>query len=127
MKRYVFKVEDFIGSGQCIIKTNDPHIINDGYLSTIIYKIGYLFGEDFENNNLRRAFPLLISIADGWTINGHYIKNNEGRTVFKKWMDKKDLVDFLNNNPYNEFYRPASKEEIIRVINYQGNRFFKQN
>lgn len=108
-----FVVNDFEGSGQYIVRSKDRAILNTGYLSTILYKVGYIHLRE-------KAIVTKISMSDGLTQTGYYIENE-----FIEFSDttlngaKQKFVDYLNNNPYADTYRFATNEELLRVVNYQ--------
>ena len=128
-----FKTKDIKGAGHYLVRQdkNDDgtlvtHIQDTGYLSTIMYKIGYSHGNKTEGQS-----TLLISMSDGWTQDGHFVKDpkdpkNSDKWEYVKWVsDKKgtkqggrDLfVDHLNNDETE--YRFATREEIVRCVMHQ--------
>lgn len=106
----VFKVKDFDGAGQYIVrgsKKYDFEVFTDGgRASTFIYKIGYSHEvrRDKEGKNIKEGKYFVISIADGWS-----------------WRvgTKEELVEHLNNNPNGDKYRWATEEELILIIKAQ--------
>lgn len=118
-----FKVEDFSGSGQYLVRTDKKHVEDTGYLSTIMYKVGYM-----HNNNLVQHGEYnnycLISMSDGWTRDGYFEKNGSENTrdwTYKAYIDKNVFVEYLNTR--NETYRFATQEEVVRVVMYQSSRW----
>jgi len=101
---YTFTEQDFNGSGQYLIRGKKGKELevfkNGGRLSTFMYKVGYIMEKG--NNNYA-----LMSMSDGW--------------ILPKGS-KSALVKYLNDNPYNDKYRFATKEEVIMVIESQNNR-----
>lgn len=130
-KQTIFTPEDFKGAGQYIVreglqKDKHPNISDTGYLSTVMYKIGYL-------QKFREGLPssryVLISVSDGLITEGYFsnTKNEDGSSADMskwKWNDfgaetsdqsKQNLCDYLNENYYKETFRFATNEELIRV------------
>ena len=134
-KQTIFKPEDFDGAGQYIVresanKINSPHFYDTGFLSTVMYKIGYMHkSKSIHSNNLY----ILISMSDGLSLPGYYTntKDAEGKFIdASQWIftefsgesnydAKVKLCEFLNNNPHKETYRFATEEELIRVAAHQ--------
>jgi len=126
-----FTIEDFIGSGQYLVREKENKFITDtGFLSTIMYKVG------FDNNNLEIGtggqITNLISMSDGWTRCFYFLNNEDGTTNFNKkviWQNteelgshqgKQRLCDYLNNSELSQEMRFATQEEIVRVVMYQS-------
>lgn len=57
-----FTAKDFDGAGQYLVRTTENYIKDTGFLSTIMYKVGYMHGR-----RRKGQVTLLISMADGWT------------------------------------------------------------
>jgi len=130
-----FTVKDFEGAGQYLVRATKDFIENTGYLTTIMYKVGYMHGEGRKGQK-----TLLISMADGWSNDRTYItKDAEGKklTDTEDWIkiiwrtDKKAnppvtgkqlFVDYLNIHAEQE-YRFATQEEIVRVVASQNWRW----
>ncbi len=133
-KQTIFKPKDFEGSGQYIvkettIKERTPMVERSGYLSTVMFKIGYI----------KEAIPkkhtcCLIYMSDGLIMTGYYsnTRTKEGEPIHdvSKWIRndfsgeyadeaKEKLCEYLNNNPYGDTYRFATNEEVVRVIMHQ--------
>jgi hypothetical protein len=92
-KKYIENVEDIV-TGAYIVRQQDKneHIADTGYLSTIMYKIGYSLSPIHELAK--------ISMADGW---------------IKLYETKEEaFVSFKTGN-----YRYATPEEVLRVVAYQ--------
>lgn len=134
-KQTIFKPEDFDGAGQYVVresknKINSPHFYDTGYLSTVMYKIGYMhMSKSIQCSNLY----ILISMSDGLSLPGYYTntKDAEGNsTDSSTWTftefsgednyeAKSKLCEFFNNNPHGNTYRFATNEELIRVAAHQ--------
>lgn len=102
-----FEEKDFEGAGQYLVRTTDAHVEETGYLSTILYKVGYCHDK---KPKLENGGYNLISMADGWT-NGDYTK--------------KELVEALNGRSLDQRMRFATKLEVLRVIEYQSSRWIE--
>lgn len=144
MKRYTFKPEDFEGAGQYLVRVHPthkknrngkPHVIDTGYLSTIMYKVGYI--NNIEKIGNGKQLTCLVSMADGWIRFCHYITKDaqgneiEDSSIWKVvyWQGRLDsdpvtkrdsFIDYLNKEDHE--YRFASQEEVIRVILSQSHR-----
>lgn len=133
-KQTIFKPEDFYGSGQYLIRENSqklisPYIADTGYLSTIMYKVGYLIDHQGSGAEL-----CLISMSDGLVRSSYatiepdihgtkYVHHKFSGTSVNEAELK--LCEYLNNEPqpHASTYRMATVEEVIRVVLYQrGNR-----
>lgn len=118
-----FKVTDFDGAGQYIVRTKDKHIVDTGFLSTIMFKIGYQHTRNLIQHGEYNNY-CIIAMSDGWTKDGWFDKNGSENTkdwTYKAFIDKQVLVDWLNSN--NESYRFATQEEVVRVVMYQSDRW----
>lgn len=133
-----FKPEDFDGSGQYIIRNDKPanNFINVGFMSTILYKVGYVHG------NRSRDFAhaiIKVAMSDGWTQMGHYNKNGftgnpqqPDKWTYIPWTSsfdessiiaKQKFCDYLNDSELCEKeYRFATHEEVMRVVLYQKSK-----
>ncbi len=135
-KQTIFKPEDFDGAGHYIIretsnKENSPHIMDSGYLSTIMMKVGWSQGTRIEK--IHSNIYCLIDMSDGLVKEGYFsnTKNEQGESIeTDKWIRntfsgttgyeaKQRLCNYLNNNLYNETFRFATNEEVVRVIMHQ--------
>ena len=137
-----FEQKHFDGAGQYLVRmsTKEVHCnkednedkfegyINTSYLSTIMYKVGYITNNDNIGNG--NQLICLTSMADGWTRYCHYAgKMPDGSTDFDSkvyWNrsgegQKNIFVDYLNNNPQE--YRFATQEEVVRVVLSQSHRW----
>jgi len=135
-KQTIFTPEDLEGAGQYIIKEtinkeNSPHILDTGYLSTIMKKVGWVqkIREDRKDYSY-----ILIDMSDGLITEGYFTgtTNEDGSHNNKHnewvWNDfsadtsyqsKLNLCEYLNNSPYKETFRFATNEELIRVAAHQ--------
>jgi len=121
-----FTPEDFAGAGQYLIR-NDKEAgkyTDAGFMSTVMYKVGYLMGGGGLVDAELKNVPLLISMADGWTRCGFHIKNTDSdkRSIFVRWNSWQDLCDYLNTEESQEM-RFATQEEVVRVVMYQKLRW----
>ena len=122
-----FKEEDISGGGQYLIRLDanqraaisenkTPFVKDTGYLSTIMYKVGYLHNP---------PASCLIAMSDGWV---RYGEIKEGKLIpwetTSKSLGRTKLVNYLNNG--DEEYRFATQEEIVRVVMYQRGRWRNQ-
>lgn len=128
-----FTIEDFSGAGQYLVKIcpmqkkqqedGKPfHLSDTGFLSTIMYKVGYQHGHGPSNPST----SCLISMSDGWVSSGYFDKHSSENSQdweFLPWITKQQLCDYFNNNPHGEEYRFATQEEVVRVIMYQKYRW----
>lgn len=137
-KQTIFKPEDFDGSGQYIIrepinKLSTNYISDSGYLSTIMMKVGYSVSN--KKNYVGRSIYCLIDMSDGLVKEGYYTNTNtdKGKPIdVEKWIwnefsgnnnyeAKIKLCEYLNNNPFNQTFRFATNEELVRVVMHQRN------
>lgn len=136
-KQTIFTPDDFEGAGHYIVregtnKLTHPHIMDTGYLSTVMMKVGWNQGTRRENR--ANSIYCLIDMSDGLVKEG-YFTNTETETGERidteKWIwntfsgdknheAKQRLCDYLNNNPHKETYRFATTEEVVRVILQQS-------
>lgn len=141
-KQTVFTPKDFEGAGQYIVreginKVNYPYIMDTGYLSTVLMKIGWTHGTRREHTHSN--IYCLIDMSDGMVKEGYFTntKTETGESIdSEQWIwntfsgttnheAKTRLCEYLNNNPYGETYRMATNEEVIRVVAYQKHRCSK--
>ena len=139
-----FKVQDFEGSGQYLVRMGEdeikkrkkgliPGVESDSYLCTITYKVGYITN-NYKIGGTRGQITCLTAMSDGHVTLGHYItKRKDGTNIgiadWKKilWVtdenssNKQKFVDHLNDTDVNgaQEMRFATKEEIIRVVSYK--------
>ena len=124
-----FTTEDFSGAGQYLVRNDKPRngFVNTGFLSSVMYKVGYSHGTKFENRPDTGNVMLLISMSDGLSLHGHFLKNgNETDTskwTFVQWNGVQEFCDYLNNPELSQEYRFASQEEVVRVVMYQTSRW----
>ena len=133
-----FTMEDFSGAGQYLIRDRaKPGKYTDpGYMSTIMYKVGYVTNNDNIGNG--EQLTCLTSMADGWTQFNHYITEDEegNKLETKDWkkiywqgtrdnpkLGKQVFVDYLNNLEGSQELRFATQEEVVRVVMYQSSRW----
>jgi hypothetical protein len=134
-----FTTEDFNGAGQYLIRMcpaeiaaqNDPELtfygyIRTSYLSTIMYKVGYItniwgLGKDLSN------VYTLVAMSDGNVRLGYKDKKTKEWVLFQGEEDgvkgTQVLVDYLNNPELSQEYRFATQEEVVRVVMYQKSRW----
>ena len=115
-----FTTEDFKGSGQYLVYDRAKVYLDTGYLSTLMFKIGYLHGNNAKQRGQDNNY-CLVAMSDGWIIEG-YIPEGDDK-VFKSFTSKQDLVDYLNTVGLTEEYRFATQEEVVRVVMYQKGRW----
>jgi hypothetical protein len=139
-----FTIEDFSGAGQYLIRMSPEEIhkrsigepfrgySNTGYLSTIMYKVGWLV-DNYKIGN-GEQITALISMADGMIKTTNYTAKNAESNNYEKviWqgsngLGKQLLCDWLNNNQLSEEYRFATQEEVVRVVLYQKHRWRDQS
>ncbi len=138
-----FTIKDISGGGQYlvaitpvqeaqIINGETPHVRDTGFLSTIMFKIGYIHANtEFEDNR-----TCLTAMSDGWTRMGHLITDDkDGNSlatkdwIFVPWDNSvknntKPFIEFLNNDTHcTREMRFATEEEVVRVIMYQKHRW----
>lgn len=132
-KQTIFKPEDFDGAGQYIVretpnKVNSPHIVDSGYLSTVMTKVGWNQGTRREHRSSN--IYCLIDMSDGLVTEGYFTntKTETGESIeHEKWIwnefsgttnyeAKVKLCEYLNNNPHKETFRFATNEEVVRVV-----------
>ena len=132
----IFTPKDFEGAGQYIVreginKLNSRHILDTGYLSTVMMKVGWT--ERTRPDKGKYAY-VLVDMSDGLIKEGYFTgtRNEDGSSNndYTKWVwndfsddesykSKEKLCEYLNNNPYKETFRFATHEELIRVAAYQ--------
>lgn len=135
-KQTIFTPEDFDGCGQYIIressaKFNGDFISNTGYLSTIMYKIGY----SLCTRRDEKAIVSLIAMSDGLITEGYFTNTETApgqpcdtdKWIWNKFAGdnnfeaKSRLCEYLNNGPHKKTYRKATIEEVVRVVLNQRN------
>ncbi len=141
-----FTIKDFEGAGQYLVRMSPPEIhcqkenkefkgyVDTGYLSTIMYKIGYITN-NFNIGNGNQLITL-SSMADGWTRIGYYDeKEPDGSTKFDskvfwqkddddRYGGKRKLIEYLNDEKLSSSeYRFATQEEVVRVVLSQNWRW----
>lgn len=118
-----FKVEDFSGAGQYLVRTSDKHVYDTGFLSTVMYKIGYQHNKNLIQHGEYSNY-CIIAMSDGWTRDGYFEKNGSEDTkdwTYKAFVDKATLTQYLNE--CEESYRFATQEEVVRVVMCQSSRW----
>ena len=115
-----FTTEDFEGAGQYLVacRNTEPNgFTNTGFLSTIMYKIGYKHSSPELSLDVRRQTGsnnyCIVSMADGWTQDGYFITKDENGVKIEdttKWK----WVPFRGTD---------NKEEVVRVVLYQKSRW----
>jgi hypothetical protein len=101
------------------------HLCDSGFLSTIMYKVGYSHGNGFKHRPDEGHIVCKVSMADGWVDNGHFNKNGSTdpeQWNYIQWNGKQDFCDWLNITSRDE-YRFATQEEVVRVVMYQSSRW----
>ena len=140
-----FKTEDFNGAGQYLIrmspqeiyaKENNEHFrgyTDAGYLSTIMYKVGWLTN-NYDIGNGQQIYAL-IAMSDGMIQISNYKEvnpsnsNNWDKNIWQsdniEDIDggKRKMVDWLNNPELSCEYRFATQEEVVRVVLNQSSRW----
>lgn len=111
-----FELKDFEASGQYLVRSDSTQIEDDGYLSTIMYKVGYIHNV----GGSRNQHYCLISMSDGWVSNGEYSGDS-----FIPYDSKESFVRMINEREASQKLRMATKEEVLRVVNYQKNRWLE--
>ena len=141
-----FRKEDFAGGGQYLVRLTNEElkaneqgtkyqgVVNTGYLSTIMEKVGYIHGNpDVYNGG---QLITLTAMSDGWTRFmdfGPDVDKSDNKIQLDKrrkniWQTEGDssgtqkLCNFLNA-PYSQEVRFATQEEVIRVVAYQKHRW----
>jgi len=135
-----FTREDLSGAGQYLIRMGPkerhltekgedfPGYVNTSYLSTIMYKVGYITN-NWQIGGNTNQITTLVSMADGWTRHGHFItKNKEGKDLpTEKWVkvlwNKEVFCNYLNNPDLSAEFRFATQEEVVRVVLSQNWRW----
>ena len=135
-KQKIFTPEDFEGAGHYIVrepgtKLEKATIDRTGYLSTIMYKVGY----SQCTRRDEKALYCLIAMSDGLVREGYFTNtvSESGESIHvDKWIWNKfagensfealtRLCEYLNNGPHKETYRMATVEEVVRVVLHQRN------
>ena len=98
-KRVTFSGDDFIGSGQTIVRADVTRA--DGSVDKC-YKIGYTTNP---KGSIGDRFVTKTNMTDGWT------------TLHDS---KQSLAEYLNQHGVG--FRPATDEELADIVR-QGNRF----
>jgi hypothetical protein len=139
-----FKVEDFEGSGQYLIRMSLKEIYernlgnvnyqyeNIGFLSTLMKKVGYIRNLD----NIGNGFQLitLTDMSDGCTYIGNFTakdinSNNYEREIWQADNDEDDdggtrkLVEWLNNSELSQEHRFATQDEVVKVVMHQSSKW----
>ncbi|HPJ66064.1 MAG TPA: hypothetical protein PK243_11125 [Flexilinea sp.] len=141
-----FKTEDFSGAGQYLVRLcpkqklqiergEKPHLCSTYFLSTIMYKVGYIVN-NYNIGGTNNQIYTLTAMSDGLTRIGHFegTKDDSGKSTPSDqwikilWSDTGDgikgrrkLVDRLNHGESE--YRFATQEEVVRVVMYQSSRW----
>lgn len=140
-----FTTEDFNGAGQYLIRMGPEeidtqntgkgeHTYRDaGYLSTIMFKVGYVVNNlEIGNGN---QIACLIAMSDGMVSMYNYTSKHPEENDYEKtlWQgnrennepydSKQKLVDWLNNQELSDEYRFATQEEVVRVVLYQRSKW----
>jgi hypothetical protein len=144
-----FTTEDFRGAGQYLVRMGPEELAarqagktysigNTGYLSTVMFKVGYHTNNAEIGNG--EQLTCLIAMSDGHTSFYHYPNIRKatacrasGQAVdFVEWekvfwqkqgevLGIQIFVDHLNTG--EEEYRFATQEEVVRVVMYQSSRW----
>ena len=93
MKNRIIWEEKDIECGLFIVRESANLEINDGFKTTVCFKLGYCRDTD-------KKYGLCNFLTDGWY---HSI----GKT-------KQEVVEYLNNDEYG--YRPLLKTEVIELF-----------
>ncbi len=134
-----FTTEDFNGSGQYIIRADKEagQYVEPGFMSTILYKVGYCLGQGCINPPDEGNITTLVSMSDGMTKLGYFNTLNDpnwqpdmnpkGPANTDKWIwvpfnSKQIFCNYLNNSDFSQEYRFATQEEVVKVIEYQKSR-----
>lgn len=131
-----FKIEDFEGCGQYIIRADREHYTDAGFMSTIMKKVGWLIGTSKAGRQEQRV--CLIDMSDGLITDGYFINKDEKgnriedtqrwiwisfeKTEEDRFADKRTLINYLNNPNLSQEYRFATHEEVMHVILNQKHR-----
>lgn len=135
-----FKVEDFDGAGQYLLRMSPKEVYakennerflgysNTSYLSTIVKKVGWIIN----NYNIGDGEQIytLTDMSDGMTIIGNFTSADPQSNNWEKiiWQGEgkqglQKLVNWLNNPVLSEEHRFATQEEIVRVVLSQQTRW----
>lgn len=98
--RTTFEPKDFDARGQYVVRQN-AHVTNISYLTSVAYKVGYGYSQ-----GVNKKVDYLISLADGLSIQFDSIEK---------------LCDHLNQDKIG--FRPLTRDELIAIADWQGNRF----
>lgn len=112
-----FTPDDIKGSGQYLVNERSrigKEQFDNGYLSTVMYKVGYHMGMGLSSVPNKGHVACLVSMSDGWVKIGEIIDKN-----FVQWNSKQDLCDYLNKIGT---FRLATMEELVRIIMHQKSR-----
>lgn len=108
----IFEPDDFIGSGQLIIRSSYQHEINDpNYGLSMAYKVAWLTSGSVDSQQFRHVkgnINCLISLQDG---------------MIKPYGTIEELCEHLNQLDY----RPMTDQEVNELLPLEGNRFGKQH
>lgn len=131
-----FTIQDFDGSGQYLVRQDgEPKpVLDTGYLSTIMYKVGY-----YNGHKKTKQRVCLISMSDGWIRDSHFSKDKNNPKDVSKWEEifwesgkyhnktgKQIFIEHINDTNTQEL-RFASQEEVVRVVLYQRWRWRNYN
>lgn len=141
-----FTPEDFSGAGQYLVRVtneelyareqNKPFngVTRTGFLSTIMYKVGYI-RNNWKIGGSNGRITTLAAMSDGCTQHGHFITEDEkgNKLEIKDWLKvlwvtddnssgKEKLCNHLND-PDTQEMRFATQEEVVRVVLYQKARW----
>jgi len=115
----IFEEKDFSGSGQYLVNNLTLHIQDDGYLSTVLYKVGYISGlKDHPDDETYNQKWCIISMSDGLIMFHCHL-----------FPSKLDLITYLNKENSSSFsgvgrngWRMATNSELTRTAAYQKHR-----
>lgn len=138
-----FTTEDFSGAGQYLVRISPLELslrekgefknyTDTGFLSTIMYKVGWIV--DSCNIGNGEQIYALIAMSDGMIIFSNYTSrpaavDNYNKVIWQRDDEndvdggKRKLVEWLNNEKLSAEYRFATQEEVVRVVMYQSSRW----
>lgn len=119
VKYMIFKPEHFKGCGQYLVRNDKPEDTYEdyGFVSTILYKVGWHHGTNFINRPKSNVITL-TSMADGWVHSGDYTTGE-----YRQWDTKEIFCDYLNNLDETQKMRFATKKEVLSVILWENYRY----
>jgi len=135
-----FKIEDFSGAGQYLLRMSPREIYcksnnlpfegysDTGHLTSLVKKVGWITN-NYDIGDGEQIYTL-TDMSDGMTRISNYTSkepqtNNYEKTIWQgeNGSGLQKLVNYLNNPELSQEHRFATQEEVVRVVMYQSSRW----